>query len=256
MNKKHYFVTVSSNKIGFTLIELLVSIAIIGILATMVVLNIMGSMRRGRDAKRKSDLAQVSKSLEMYYNDMGQYPLSDGAGQILGCGATRTDACMWGTSVFGDEPSGIVYMIKLPTDPKSNEQYFYESADGTYYRVFAHLENTGDPNYNGNGYVGSNCGTTEGGGPFEETIDCTYGVASPNVVLETAEIPPSEPTNTPPSGPGPAPTNTPPSGPGPAPTNTPPSGPGPVPTNTPFMPGPQPTATPATKPPTPTVSPI
>lgn len=52
---------------GFTLIELLVVIAIIGILAAVVVLaiNPVAMMQKGRDANRKSDLATLSKAIDV-----------------------------------------------------------------------------------------------------------------------------------------------------------------------------------------------
>ena len=54
---------------GFTLIELLVVISIIGILATLLIANIGGVRERARDARRKNDLNQIQKALEMYKND-------------------------------------------------------------------------------------------------------------------------------------------------------------------------------------------
>ncbi|MGB9706948.1 MAG: type IV pilin protein, partial [Microgenomates group bacterium] len=61
-------------KFGFTLIELLVAVAILGILATVGLGSFQSSQMKGRDARRKSDLSQIQKALEMYYNDKGAYP--------------------------------------------------------------------------------------------------------------------------------------------------------------------------------------
>jgi len=65
-------------KYGFTLIELLVVISIIGILATLLIANIGGIRERARDARRKNDLNQVQKALEMYKNSKKppEYPAS------------------------------------------------------------------------------------------------------------------------------------------------------------------------------------
>ncbi len=60
---------------GFTLVELLVVIAIIGVLATLLLLQLGGARGKARDAKRISDVAQLRTALEQYYDDnAGTYP--------------------------------------------------------------------------------------------------------------------------------------------------------------------------------------
>jgi len=60
---------------GFTLIELLVVIAIIGILSSVVLASLNGARKKGRDARRISDLKQVQLALEMYYDsNSSEYP--------------------------------------------------------------------------------------------------------------------------------------------------------------------------------------
>ena len=63
-------------KKGFTLIELLVVISIIGILATLIIANIGGVRERARDARRKNDISQIQKALELYKSDQAipEYP--------------------------------------------------------------------------------------------------------------------------------------------------------------------------------------
>ena len=50
---------------GFTLIELLVVIAIIGLLSTMAVVSLNSARGKARDARRVSDVKQLSTILEM-----------------------------------------------------------------------------------------------------------------------------------------------------------------------------------------------
>ena len=61
-------------KRGFTLIELLVVIAIIGLLATVVLINVSGVMAKARDVKRIQDIQSLSKALLLYNIDHGEYP--------------------------------------------------------------------------------------------------------------------------------------------------------------------------------------
>jgi prepilin-type N-terminal cleavage/methylation domain-containing protein len=142
------------DKKGFTLIELLVVMAILALLAAIGLGTFNSSRLKGRDSKRKNDLAQIEKALEMYYNDHGEYP---GVGDYPA-----------GESAFQDE-NNTLYMKEMPTDSKFGD-YPYET-DGTYYKIYARLENERDPGIGS--YPGTTCGDDE----------CNYAVASPNALL-------------------------------------------------------------------------
>lgn len=59
---------------GFTLIELLIVIALIGSLAVLGMSSFVNSQRRGRDARRVSDLKSIQFAMESYYAENGSYP--------------------------------------------------------------------------------------------------------------------------------------------------------------------------------------
>ncbi len=59
---------------GFTLIELLVVVAIIGLLMSMVTIALSSARGKARDARRKEDIAEIRKALELYLHDNGIYP--------------------------------------------------------------------------------------------------------------------------------------------------------------------------------------
>ena len=67
------------SRAGFTLVELLVVIAIIGILASVVLVSLNSARGKARDARRISDLHQLSLALENYYDSNGQYPILIGS---------------------------------------------------------------------------------------------------------------------------------------------------------------------------------
>ncbi len=67
---------------GFTLVELLVVIAIIGILATLATVSLNKARSKARDAKRVSDLKQMSTAMELWNTDKNTY--------VGGCSATDT----------------------------------------------------------------------------------------------------------------------------------------------------------------------
>jgi prepilin-type N-terminal cleavage/methylation domain-containing protein len=127
-------------KRGFTLVELLIVIAILSILSTIGVTNFQSARIKARDVGRKSDLQVISKSLEAYVNDHRIYPLSDNNGKII-CKSGNT-ICNWGTE-FSDT-TGTIYSATLPAD-QSGFSYWYSSPDGSYYTLYAHLENENDP---------------------------------------------------------------------------------------------------------------
>lgn len=166
---------------GFTLIEILIVIAIMGVLATLLMGSYVPTLKKGRDTRRKSDLNSISKALELYYNDNESYPLASANNKIAGC-ENGTTECEWGEIWETTGSNGVIYMPQIPKDPKGNS-YFYDSDDGTYFQLYAKLENQDDPQINrdtsnpddpkNQSYSGTDCGG----------VMCDYGVSSSNQTL-------------------------------------------------------------------------
>jgi len=74
-----YFAKKKKKK-GFTLIELLVVIAIIGILATIVIVNVNSARNKAKDAVIKADVEGLRNAAEMWYTTGNTYVGCDGAG--------------------------------------------------------------------------------------------------------------------------------------------------------------------------------
>ncbi len=67
---------------GFTIVELLIVIVIIGILAGLVVTQILGATAKARDTERKTDLDQMANQLEAYFANTGGYPSATDFGTL------------------------------------------------------------------------------------------------------------------------------------------------------------------------------
>lgn len=59
---------------GFTLVELMVVIVIIGLLATVVIVNVLPTRDKAMVEKAKADIALIEQGLEMYRLDNFNYP--------------------------------------------------------------------------------------------------------------------------------------------------------------------------------------
>lgn len=63
-----------STEDGFTLVELMVVIVIIGLLATIVAINVLPATDKARVEKAKADIAMIEQALEQYRLDNMTYP--------------------------------------------------------------------------------------------------------------------------------------------------------------------------------------
>lgn len=97
---------------GFTLVELLVVVSIIGILSTLVFVNLVNSKKKANDSKRMGDINTIRTALELYreYND--NYP------QV---GITNTVDC-WSDDGQNNVAADLAVLLKnflseMPSDP-------------------------------------------------------------------------------------------------------------------------------------------
>ncbi len=147
---------------GFTLVELLVVIAIIGVLATLVLLQLGTARARARDTKRITDVNQIRTAVEQYYDDNGgHYP-------------STIDATTLGR-----------YLTNIPADPLTAQPYGYAyhgtppAVDG--YVVWAKLEQSAaalngdaDIDTTGAGWAGTKPPTVSDSACSTDNTKCIY----------------------------------------------------------------------------------
>lgn len=155
---------------GFTMIELLVVIVILGLLSTIGLGSFRSSQAKSRDVRRKAELGQIARALEMYYNDHKEYPA---ATDLPSSGGIFTD-------------SNTNYMLKFPQDPGVGKYGYYQIDSGKGYALMARLENNKDRDvpttvdgdtavYSGGACGAATCDCLSGG--------CNYAISSTNISL-------------------------------------------------------------------------
>lgn len=92
---------------GFTLIELMVVLVIIGVLAALIVPNVIGRADDARVTAARTDVNNLMNALKMYRLDNQRYPSAEqGLGALVARPSTGPAPLNW-------KP----YIDKLPNDP-------------------------------------------------------------------------------------------------------------------------------------------
>ena len=134
-----------NGKKGFTLIELLVVTAIIGILASVVLVSLGSARENARDSRRLGDVKQISLALELYVGRFNHYPPVTPGGSALSRWSEMT-SCLIGDTVncVDAANTGDLKLIPAtPKDPLAAGTYDYLPSDDLRgYVIKAVLENT------------------------------------------------------------------------------------------------------------------
>ena len=98
---------------GFTLIEIMVVVVIIGLLATLIVPNVIGQGDAARVTAAQIDIRAIGNALDLYRLNNSHYPSTEqGLEALVNKPVGFPEPRSW-----GPEP----YLKKLPTDPWGTE---------------------------------------------------------------------------------------------------------------------------------------
>ena len=126
-----------SKKRSFTLVELLVVIAVVGLISVLAIVASNAARIKARDAKRMTDIKQITIALELVMAFDNSYPNSGGT------------VCL-STCMSGSPPawcSGLkVQMFNIPNDPLPNQRCYLYNSDGSNFRVAAQFESASNSN--------------------------------------------------------------------------------------------------------------
>lgn len=99
---------------GFTLIELLVVLVIIGVLAALVVPNVLDRAEDARVTAARTDVNNLMQALKMYKLDNQRYPSAE----------QGLDALVHKPTAGTPPPNWKPYLEKLPNDPWGHPYQF------------------------------------------------------------------------------------------------------------------------------------
>ncbi|MBL4910440.1 MAG: type II secretion system major pseudopilin GspG [Alteromonadaceae bacterium] len=119
----------SHQQAGFTLLEVMVVIVILGILASMVVPNLLGSQEKANVQKAVSDINALETSLTMYKMDNYKFPTTE---QGLDALVNETDIEPLPRRFQEDG-----YIKRLPQDPWGSEYQLLNPGEHGKYDVFS-----------------------------------------------------------------------------------------------------------------------
>jgi general secretion pathway protein G len=114
---------------GFTLIEIMVVVIIIGLLAAVIVPQVISKVDEARVAKAKQDIQSLETALTMYRLDNSKYPTTEQGLAALSTQPTDPSIKHW-------RPGG--YIQRISKDPWGNDyQYVNPGTHGKEYDLFS-----------------------------------------------------------------------------------------------------------------------
>ena len=103
-------------KSGFTLLELLIVIVILGLLVSLVSINVLPTLSKAYSETARVDISRIEQALVMYKINEGNYPSEDeGISKLVEGG----------------------YLNKIPKDTWGNEYFYKPPENASSYEVYS-----------------------------------------------------------------------------------------------------------------------
>ena len=103
---------------GMTLLEIMIVVAILGLLATVVVTNLMGTFDNAKIGTTQSKIASVEQAVQLYYTQVSEYP--DSLKDLM------------------NPPGGFrPYVKSMPKDSWNNELIFKRSSGDKLFVIYS-----------------------------------------------------------------------------------------------------------------------
>ncbi len=120
---------------GFTLVEMLVVTAIIGLLISVITVQLQVARLKQRDAEREQEVKTLQNALALYASSNANYPV------------TTAPTPLTGTDAVSIALRNAETISNVPLDPLNtgNYRYVYDSVDGSTYIITYHLEGDSIP---------------------------------------------------------------------------------------------------------------
>ncbi len=121
------------NQKGFTLIEIMVVVIILGLLATIVLTNVMGREDEARINAAKAQIRSLEGALDGFKLDNGFYPTTDqGLDALIKKPETGRIPAKW-------KEGGYLKPARIPKDPWGNDYHYYSPGnEGREYEIISY----------------------------------------------------------------------------------------------------------------------
>ncbi len=121
------------NQKGFTLIEIMVVVIILGLLATIVLTNVMGREDEARINAAKAQIRSLEGALDGFKLDNGFYPATDqGLDALIKKPETGRIPTKW-------KEGGYLKPARIPKDPWGTDYHYYSPGnEGREYEIISY----------------------------------------------------------------------------------------------------------------------